>query len=286
MPVSNYETSKNRGNPAELFEFRYGDAEEQVYRYTNADAPVVLANGNTYIPITISHDSIKSKGRGEAVETKIRVASGSEIALLFTGLSPRRIVTVKILKGHVPAAGDPSGWHGAGGTFQNHWFGRIVESNRERSAIVLSCSTLGAGMRSPALGMFYQRSCQHVLYGHKCKAVREDHTVQATLDTTYSAGVKLDPGWNGAYSVSAFIGGVLSWQGEYGVEYVSILGANGVTIRTDAPVRDIAPGHDMALSLGCGHTTDHCRDRFSNIVNFGGHPYIPLSNPINKNNHT
>ncbi|AGH31471.1 hypothetical protein LOKG_00035 [Loktanella phage pCB2051-A] len=286
MSVEDYELSIDRGNPAELFEFVYGDAEDQVYRYTNADREVVLA-GNTYLPLTISHESIKSKGRGEAVETKITVPATSDIAVLFSGVIPRRVITAKIFKGHITKSDDPLYWRGtAGGVFQAHWFGRVTERTRKKASSILTCTTLGAGMRRPALGMYYQRGCQHVLYGNRCGANKEDFTTTVTLDTTTSTGVLLDAGWEGALSPAAYIGGLLEWESDYGPDRVTILGASSAGVRTDAPVRDIAPGTEMTVAPGCGHTMDHCRDRFNNILNFGGHPYIPLTNPVNKNNHT
>jgi uncharacterized phage protein (TIGR02218 family) len=286
MSVEDYELSIDRGQPAELFEFKYGDAEDQVHRYTNADKIVTLA-GKNYLPISITHESIKSKGRGEAVETKITVPADSDISMMFRGTVPRRVITVKIYKGHITKADDPLYWAGtAGGVFQAHWFGRITEHSRKRASGIITCTTLGAGMRRPALGMFYQRGCQHVLYGNRCGAVKEDFAHPAVFSTTTSTRVLLDAGWNGARSPSEFIGGLLEWEGEFGPDRVTILGASLTGVRTDATVRDIAPGHAMIAYPGCDHTLDSCKGRFDNIYNFGGHPYIPLNNPVNKNNHT
>ena len=42
----------------------------------------------------------------------------------------------------------------------------------------------------------------------------------------------------------------------------------------------------MAVYLGCPHTLEGCETIHDNVVNYGGHPFIPVaSNPIGKNNH-
>jgi len=37
----------------------------------------------------------------------------------------------------------------------------------------------------------------------------------------------------------------------------------------------------VTLYPGCSHTIADCRDKFNNLVNFGGFPWIPSKNPFN-----
>jgi len=283
MSVQAFENSRNRGSPASLFEFTYGDAPINALRYTNADLDVSF-DGEMFTRETINHESVKSKGRGESVEVKVNVAASSPIAQLFKGGTLRRVVYLKIYKGHVVSPNDPSSWGVS--AFEPHWYGRVMEHSRKGTTVILSCSTLGAGMQRPALGTFYQRSCQHVLYGLRCGADKTAATVATTVVSTGVNSLTVASGWEGGFTGSNFIGGMVEWDGIYGREVRSILGVNGDTFTLDANVDELSASDAVDVVLGCPHTLAGCGDLHSNLPNYGGMPYIPLTNPVNQNNHT
>jgi hypothetical protein len=286
MSLKSYENSRDRGQPIEAFEFIYGEGSGDAYRYTDCERPVSLS-GNTYAPIPIRRaDSVKSKGRPDGTDLKIEVPATSEIAGLFRGYPPRRVIFLRIYQSHVPNDTDPVLWTDelAFGLF---WSGRVLEAaRRPRGIVQLSCDTLGAGMKRPGLTRFYQRSCQHRLYGPYCNANKAAATETAVVDSVNGFTVGLPTGWNGARAINDFIGGLIEWTGPYGTETRLIVEPSANAVVLDTPATDLVATDSVDLILGCPHTLAACRDLHDNAPNFGGNPWIPRVNPVNKNNHT
>jgi hypothetical protein len=280
MSLRNFETSTNRGSPAHLYDFTYGDNLADVLKYTNADQDL-----GDYKAVAVGHDNVKSKGRGDAVEVKVNIAASSEIAELFKGGRLRRMVYLKIYRGHFASADDPAAWSDT--VFDPHWYGRVVEYSRKGATMTITCSTLGAGMAKPALGYFYQRSCQHALYGTRCGADKSAATQSGIVITNTGVNsLTLTDGWKSTYTKSKFIGGMVEWDGPYGREYRTIMSVSGNTVNLDAHTDNLAVSDTVDVILGCPHTKAGCISLHDNILNYGGMPFIPLLNPINKNNHT
>ena len=289
MAVEDYETSAYRGAPASLFEFWYGDAPATVFRYCNAVEDVVFG-GETYLAVPVDHGKVQAKGRGDTVTVEVKIATSSDVAQEFTGVLSRRVMYSKILKGHLRSLDDPGEWSSGSGTFEVHWIGRVSETKRSGRETTISCADLGSNLKQPMLGFYYQRSCQHLLYGTQCGADKSLFEVTATVDSipASSTGIRvtMDAGWEGSYDDFRFVRGSLEWDSTEGPQVRMITEASGNALTLDAAPFDLSAGDTVKLYLGCARTTSACRSQFNNIVNFGGQPSIPLANPIGKNNHT
>ncbi len=57
-------------------------------------------------------------------------------------------------------------------------------------------------------------------------------------------------------------------------------GAEDVFTLAELPVRPIAVGDAISVVSGCNKSIDHCVDRFSNILNFRGCPFMPGNDSI------
>jgi hypothetical protein len=78
-----------------------------------------------------------------------------------------------------------------------------------------------------------------------------------------------------------YIGGIAEWMVADGrIERRSIVRRNGDVLTFAADARGLLPGGTVSLVLGCDHTMDDCRQVHNNILNFGGQPEIPLTNPV------
>ena len=43
---------------------------------------------------------------------------------------------------------------------------------------------------------------------------------------------------------------------------------------------DSVVGQDVDVFAGCDHTVDTCDQKFDNVINYGGWPYVPSKNPF------
>jgi len=59
-----------------------------------------------------------------------------------------------------------------------------------------------------------------------------------------------------------------------------IIGHTGINLTMVAPMPGLTAGMDVQLYAGCDHAVATCRDRFNNLTNYGGFPFIPVKNPF------
>ena len=56
----------------------------------------------------------------------------------------------------------------------------------------------------------------------------------------------------------------------------------GPVLTLTAPFRTIAAADAVTMYVGCRKEVGYCQSRFDNVVNFGGHPGMPKSNPFTR----
>lgn len=273
MPVSGMMRSRDRGRDADLFEIIYGDNPGNVLRYTNSERDVVW-NAMTFTAIPITHSGLDNKGRDSGTPIKVTVPSNVEAARLFQGVPPRRLVFFRLWMGDVSYSRTPSGWVSEG-IFNLVFSGNVIESSRKGQQTILTCDTLGAGMKRPGLGRFYQRECTHVLYGERCRADKLAAEHATTVSSIVSREVTLASGWAGTTAISDFRGGLAEWTSDRGKESAFIVNVAGDTITLDYAPYGLAETDAISVFLGCPRTFDACTNLHNNAVNFGGQFGIP-----------
>lgn len=285
MAVSPYAASRSRGNHAELFLFIYGDNPEDYFAYTNSERAVTF-DGKTFDPAVIDYDGFKMKGRDSGVALKVTADARLAICQLFQGVVPRRKIYLKVYTGDIANTDDPEVWGDDTNVFRLIWTGSVTDANTKGAQKIMSCNTLGAGMKRPGLNRNYQRECGHTLYGEYCLASKAAGTRSTTVDAFTSWTVTFPSGWNSGTDTAYFVGGTLEWEGDYGTEYRRIVDVAGDTVTVDSPVTGLAVSDSIDAILGCPRTFAACTDLHNNPENYGGQFAIPKKNPVNKNNHT
>jgi len=287
MAISDYEESEKSGQPVFLFEFIYGPDAGDVIRFSDSTEEVVH-DGKAYTPEPIEKGAIKTEGRPGTDELTIRVPRSSPLAAIFNTYPPIQPVTLTIRQGHIPNPGDPSGW-ASGNNFPVTWTGTITESSRSGAVMELSGEAISVSMRRPGLRKNYQRMCPLRLYGSRCLASKAAATTTATLASSPGAtDIQLSTPWlpGGITDVNKYVGGLVEWAVGSGAEVRTILRvSNGDTLYLSGPVRNLSNGDQVSVILGCAHDIDDCENLHANIQNFGGQPFIPTENPVNRNTH-
>lgn len=281
MSYESREESRYQGQPLQLYIFRYG--ENSSFRYTDAPFDVVYDDGDgekTYKPIPISRSKITASGTLDKAKLEIRLLADSDIGEFYKLYPPNFTVTLTILSGHYGET-----------DFLCVWSGNIKGGGPEGSEVILTGEPISSLMKRNGLRRRYQYGCPHVLYGSQCRADKTAATQIGTV-ASYTAGtITLNSGWEGARSPAKFIGGYVEWENPKGnVEIRTIYAVAANVLKLRGYVRDIAVGQNVNVVLGCDHTEADCQNLHvetgtgdSNIVNFGGQPWIPLENPVNKN---
>ena len=268
MSFQSIESSQERGAPIDLYEFIYGPAPDQIYRYTNAE----FDQDGGYKAIPVQRASVKTNGKFEKTNLQIRVPVNIELSDMFLPYPPPQVVRCRIRQKHLS---DPDG------QAMVVWTGRIISSGRERNEAVLTCDSTLLSFKRPGLNRNFQPGCPLLLYGSHCRADKSLFKVVVPVDFIDDDGrLRLLAGWNGPFNVGSFIRGTVEWVSDYGHEVRTILKADETGIRAAGYLRGVEPGTELTMYLGCRHNMDDCRNVFDNINNYGGQPWIPYSNPV------
>lgn len=285
MTFSAYESSIEQGGPIQLYRFVYGTEAGEYLAYTNSTDEQIVDHGGsvgeiTYQPIPIERGNIVSNGTLDKSAIKISLDVGADLAELFRVYPPSQVVTLIIYEGHID---DPDG------EFVVIWAGRIVQASREGSKLNLSGEPVSTQLRRTGLRRHYQYGCPLVLYGEQCGASKAAATASATVIDIDGTSVTLSAAWEGAFAPEKFVRGTLEWtpSGET-TRKRTILRVNGDEITISGIAPDLAVSDTVDVVLGCNHRAfaadgGDCEGLHNRLVAYGGHPWIPTKNVINKN---
>jgi hypothetical protein len=162
--------------------------------------------------------------------------------------------------------------------------GRVLNSEFLGATSELHCEPVLTSVQRNGLRSYYQRQCPHILYESPCNVNKENF--KSIVVVTSVAG--LDVGVTGTLEVDKFAGGMMSWNSPAGLQWRTITGnvANSVKVNfpfmpiTDKFGRSLVNGTSITLYPGCQHTVTDCTNRFNNLANYGGFPFIPIDNPF------
>jgi len=261
MAYSTYEKSGFAGKPVELYTFVRGI---HSYYFTSGDAEITYL-GNTYLPSTtpIRRQAIEVE-QSKSSSIDLAVPLDNPVAQLFRIFVPANTMWLTIHRFHRQEL--------APITF---WQGRVIGVAWQNQEATLRCEPLESAMKRQILRRAYGINCQHMLYDHRCTvlaaAYRDVGTVASLSGNAIQASVfasKPDGWWTA---------GFVRVQNE---DYRMVVGHTGDTVSVLLPFEHLGPGDDFETFAGCDRALTTCRTKFSNAINFGGTPWIPLDNPF------
>lgn len=254
--------------PKELYRFTEGS---QVWTVTSADADEAY-NSETYSSITIGRDESEQKNELSKANINVTVSLDNEMGRRWMKSILDTVVGLTIFSKDVDT-----------GTTVVIWKGRLASVKPDAASIKLVFESIFTSLRRPGLRGKYQRSCPHVLYGRGCNldktafAVSAEVTdVQGVIVTATEAASQPD----GYYNAGMIEGpdGALRF-------IVKHTGTQLTLIRPlDSLTKEFEDGGGVPIAAniypGCDRTKETCFNKFANLDNYGGYPYIPLTNPL------
>lgn len=252
------------GYPVELYKFDRGLS--QSYYYTSADADREYQSNN-YETLQIQRDAIEVNSEMERASIKVRLQRDAGVLNNFIGFPPTEIINLTIFRYHENDGVTPE--------VVVVWQGRVLAANWEGSQASIDCEPVFTSLKRPGLRRKYQAQCPHILYGAKCKLDRFVYAVTTNL-TAVNGAVVTSPDF--AIAADYFFGGYMSFDNR---EFRTIIGDDGAGNLTLAHVQgEITVGSQVQAFPGCAHNLADCKDKYNNILNYGGFPYVPGVNPF------
>jgi uncharacterized phage protein (TIGR02218 family) len=243
----------------ELYKF-VRDTDE--WTLTSSDTAVDYL-GDTYEPAVIGHDNRVQRQELAKTNLKIKIDIESDLAVSLLGYFGNDIMSVTLF------LQDSSGT-------ETIWKGRYVSQKINNSHFTIVTESLFTTLKRPGLRAQYQKTCRHALYFSGCNLDKDNFDVSGTLtaisgeaysvteassqpDGYYSGGMIEDP-----------TDGSLRWI----VDHV------GQVLTLARTFEALSVSDTVNIYPGCDHIRTTCVDKFNNVLNYGGFPWIPSKNPM------
>jgi uncharacterized phage protein (TIGR02218 family) len=157
-------------------------------------------------------------------------------------------------------------------TLRRGWLGNVRTG---RSSFVAELR----GMLQPlqqVIGRAFTAGCNADLGDSRCGIVLGSYTIAGTVTAVTDRRTFVDSGQ--ASSSGYFDGGLLTWTSgdndTYSME-VKTFAAGGAFVLQQPMPNDVQIGDTFQVYAGCDKSLATCRDKFDNVVNFRGFPYVP-----------
>jgi hypothetical protein len=155
--------------------------------------------------------------------------------------------------------------------------GRVAAARPSDSGtITLSCLSEISALSRKGLAAVIQRPCRHVHYGDGCRLTLADWQVAGSVSAITTNGLQVTVAAASAQPDGYYRGGIL----QYGDGLEMILAHTGSTLRLAARVPGMVEDFPslgalpVTIAPGCNLTRQTCLEKFDNIDNFGGFPWI------------
>jgi len=257
------ETSVHDGRPIELYKFVNPI---RSYCYTSYHRTIEY-NGDVYEAIPLKRSSFTGGSTQDPPNLDIEMPVNKEVVQDHAFQIAPRSLDLTIFRRH-----------GEAGETVVYWTGHVASvSAKNRTAKLRVPSTFASRMSQSIPNIYYQSQCNHPLYGTRCGVLRSEFVVETTA-VSYSGGAFIAVGSVGGEADGHFNAGEIVRVADG--ERRLITSQQGVSLSLNYPFREMNPGDAVEIYAGCDHTIDTCKAKFDNVVNFGGHPYIPTINPF------
>ncbi len=260
------EQSVDLGQPIELYEFI---APNRAYRYTG-NLENVEFQSNTYTAVPMKRSALEGAAQDEAPAVDIEMPYDLDVIRDFAyGIAPSNLELT--IRRYHPNSGPSSA--------VVYWRGEVASiSVDRRTAKVRVPSLMGQKLDKPVPGVYYQTQCNHILYDSRCGVTSALFEISTTVTNVFDNGTGVAVASVGANPDQHFRAGEVIRQSDG--ERRLIVNQSGATLTLNHPFPELSNGDVVDLRAGCDHSPQTCRDKFSNIQNFGGHPFIPTDNPF------
>ncbi len=252
--------------PYFLYLFQRGAIQYQ-FASTKANVTKAIdgADASTWVGSAISHSRIPDSDQAFRSELKVTVPLSSQLATDTIGTLDFDQMSLTIYRGDLNDA-----------EVIVVFKGRILSANpQDNGACVFNCMTELAALQRKGLAAVIQRPCRHVHYGRGCNLVLADWQVELPVASISSSGTSIVVTGAALQEDGYYRLGTFEWGGRF--EMILTHAGDTLTLASEIPGLAAAVGAgavDVKIAPGCPLSRNICDTRFSNILNFGGFPFI------------
>lgn len=262
--------------PKELYRFVEGSS---VWTVTSADSSEVY-NGETYVPVTIGRSEAESKNELSRANLQVTVDLDNAMGRRWMKNILDEVVSLTLFSKD-------------GADVSVTWKGRLASVKPDVSSIELVFESIFTSLRRAGLRKRYQRSCPHVLYGRGCSLNKADWATAGKMLALSADGLTVTVPEAASFADGYFTSGMIEAPdgtlrfitnhiGQFLtlIRPVSSLGEALINSGYGVSYGGFYGGVSVNIYPGCDRTKETCNNKFNNLPNYGGFPFIPLKNPF------
>lgn len=259
-------SSTEQSRPAELIELALGSA---MYYYSTAEDPITSA-GNIYLPVAAERGSVVEGTDQSDQPITIVVPASNDFAARYINVVPAERASATIFRIERDETPTPTRVLVFKGLVH------AVEFSRNGREAQIACMSIQAAARRTIPRFTFQAQCNHQLYDLGCKVNPTSHHHSGIVTAVSGSTV----------TVSGLSASGKDCKGGYcrptGIsDFRMVLSQSGDVLTLLLPFSASPLGLTLECFQGCDHNmTGHCATRFDNVLEFGGHAFVPTKNPF------
>lgn len=254
-------------------------------RFTSYETALTYAF-NTYAVRKLTHGEIRQGLALDRDELRID-CDGLTVAPLLAAATLRNEVplSLKVMAVEVTSPG-------AAANAVTVFTGEVVSASIRGKMMTAKASPGGSRFDRKAPRFYLQPGCNHALFSTGCGLLSSDWVHTASITATaagfpfvFTLGSLARAGGVELTAANSFAGGWVEIGTGTALQRLPIVASSVVTgaALTITLSRDPYPFPSVSTTVrlypGCDGRRTTCADRFNNYLNFGGHPFVPASNP-------
>lgn len=243
----------------ELYKFTRGT---DTWTFTSSDTAVTY-DTDTYNPAVIGHNARESRPEISRGTLEVSLSLDNTLAQDIISYFGDDLLFLTLFI--QTSAGTEVGWKG-----------RYLNQQVERNQLKITIESLFTSLKRPGLRARYQKTCRHALYYTNCGVDQSLFAVSGTLTAingsviTVTEAASQPDGYYTGGMVEELTNNSLRW-------IVNHVGSNLTLVR---PFEALSAPGSVTIYPGCDHTRNTCYNKFNNVLNYGGFPWIPYINPM------
>jgi uncharacterized phage protein (TIGR02218 family) len=259
--------SQRSGDRMDLYRF---DGPQTVYAYTSGTAGRSF-DGNVYVPLAgLRRSAVGSSSSSDKKTLTVTMSGGCDLATDYAYTTPPRSLRLRIYE-----------FQRNSGAARLVWDGDVTDVRPFGAEIELrSSSLMSERIGTSVPGVVFQKRCPHKLGDSLCRVdlTGSDNKLTALVSAISADGFTVTINSIGAFPDGDFKAGTITRDTDG--EPRTISEQIGPVLTLTAPFRALAGGDAVTMTVGCSKLVSYCLSRHDNVVNFGGHPLMPKSNPF------
>lgn len=266
-PTAAYITQEesNERRPVELYHI-WRDGGENWY-YTDGDVDIDFG-GNTYEVAILSRRSVRFNSQLEVQTLEIQASYLEDATLAYISINPVEILWVSVMKLHRDQSPLES---------QVIFLGQIKQVGFQGKKATIKCVGFEHFLKKTIPVWRYQLTCNHDVFNTECGLTKASYKLTTTI-TLSANGLQLTSSDFGLQSDGYYTGGEIV----FGDESRAISYHVGNTVNLVYKMYTLSDSDSIDAYPGCDGRAETCRDKYSNIINFLGFPFIPEENPATR----